>query len=191
MVYEVRRLIARDVRLGDPQLDAVQHAAVARRRLLRMGHTAPGGHQVELPGADRLLAAEAVGVHDLALDQPRHRLKAGVGVRTDLHASARPVRRHRPEVVGEAPRPDRPPLPPRQRSAHVHATDAGGPARHELDGRALWVARLGGVRRGVRGGDRSAHRFSFAGPAGPAPRRPTFAWGNPPTGVFASATVPP
>jgi hypothetical protein len=79
-------------------------------------------------------------VDDLALDQPRHGLEAGVGVRTYLDAAALPSLSYRAEVVGEAPRPDRPSLPPRQAPAHLDAADAGGPAGQQLDGRALGLA---------------------------------------------------
>jgi hypothetical protein len=62
--------VMREARLGepaagrqrDPELNAVQDGGPLRRGLLRMGDPAAGGHQVELAGADQLLAAEAVPV---------------------------------------------------------------------------------------------------------------------------------
>jgi hypothetical protein len=76
VVLEGGPAVAGRLGLGDPKLDAVQLAAVAAGRLLRVGDPLPGGHEVELPGPDDLLAPEAVAVQHLAGDQPGDRLQA-------------------------------------------------------------------------------------------------------------------
>ena len=66
VMLEGRRPVTGRRCLGDPQLHAMELAAVGAGRLLRVRHPVPGGHQVELPRFDELLAAEAVAVEDLA-----------------------------------------------------------------------------------------------------------------------------
>src|SRR4029078_12085136 len=60
-------------RQADPRLDAVHRAAFGAGALeaLRMRDAAPGGHPVHLAGADRLLRAQAVAMHDLPLQPIR------------------------------------------------------------------------------------------------------------------------
>ena len=110
--------VMREARLGepaagrqrDPELHAVQAGGPLRRGFLRMGDPAAGGHQVELAGADQLLAAEAVPVQHQPAEQPARRLQAGVRVRRHLHArtGAHVVG---PVVVEEAPGTDGPQRP--------------------------------------------------------------------------------
>ena len=61
-------------RQRDPALQAVQRArrgAVLGRGALGMHDAAAGGHPVDLAGTDRLRRAEAVAMHDLAVEQDR------------------------------------------------------------------------------------------------------------------------
>ena len=119
VVRERGRAVAGRLRLGHPQLHAVELAAVAAGRLLGVGDAVPGGHQVELPGPDDLLAAEAVAVQDLAGDQPGDRVQAGVRVRADIQTLGLGDQL-RPHVVGEAPGPHGPSLPAGERPPHRH-----------------------------------------------------------------------
>src|SRR5512138_2894446 len=73
---QVIALVVSESRLGflilrgqrHPRLDAVQMVALAPRALeaLRVRDHSPGGHPVDLAGADRLFRAHAVPVHYLA-----------------------------------------------------------------------------------------------------------------------------
>ena len=72
---------------GDPGLDAEQAAVTDPQRrvsALGMGDAPPGGHPVDVAGADRLGAAEAVAVQDLALEQVGHGGQADVRVRAHV-----------------------------------------------------------------------------------------------------------
>src|SRR5439155_1735816 len=82
-VLEGRRARAGGLRLRHPELQAVERAGRALRRLLRVGHSPAGRHEVELARFDELLSAEAVVVDDLALEDPGHRVEADVGVGAD------------------------------------------------------------------------------------------------------------
>ena len=55
MVLEVRTVVAHPVRLCDPQLDALQTAAVRGGALLGMDHAPTCGHQVHLTGPEAKL----------------------------------------------------------------------------------------------------------------------------------------
>ena len=87
VVLEAGLAVPGGLGLRDPQLDAVQVAAVAPGPLLAVGHPVTGRHEVELARTDRLLGAEAVAVEDLPGDEPRHGLQPGVGVRADVDAA--------------------------------------------------------------------------------------------------------
>jgi hypothetical protein len=107
-----------------------------------MGDSVPGGHQVELPGRDELMTAQAVAVLDEAVRQPGDGLQAGVRVRRHLHARAAGDV-VRAEVVDEAPGPDQSPLPVRQQPP-----DRRVPAqRHVVSGQQYAVG-LGHVGHG-------------------------------------------
>ncbi|BDB72439.1 hypothetical protein Cthiooxydans_48510 [Comamonas thiooxydans] len=62
-----------------------------------------GRHQIDLAGADDLLAAQAVAVQYLSLDHPGESLQADVRMGPDLHAGRRGD--GRAGVVEEAPGP--------------------------------------------------------------------------------------
>ena len=85
VVLERGRAVAGALRLRHPQLDAVLARRLAAGRLLGVGDAVAGGHEVELAGPDRLLAAQAVPVQQRALHQPRDGVQAGVGVGSDGH----------------------------------------------------------------------------------------------------------
>ena len=87
MVLERCRPVFGGRGLGDPQLHAVQVAAVGAGALLGVGDAPPGRHQVELAGHDDLLAAERVTVQRLALQEPGDGLQADVRMRGDVHAA--------------------------------------------------------------------------------------------------------
>src|SRR5689334_5765956 len=71
VVREARGNFFLAVRQRDPGLDAV-HGAAFRARLLealRMRDAGTGNHPVDLAGTDRLLRADVVAMHDLALEE--------------------------------------------------------------------------------------------------------------------------
>jgi hypothetical protein len=73
----------------------------------------PGGHEIQLPGLNRLVAAEAVAVFDNTVDKPGHGWQTGVRVRRHLHAgTAGDI--VGTEVIYEAPGTDHAPSPVRQ-----------------------------------------------------------------------------
>ena len=89
MVGEAGVAVAVGVGQRDPELQAVQPAGVAGRDCSEWAIPWPAVIRLSWPGPDRLHAAEAVAVLHLALDQPGHRLQAGVRVRRHLHARPR------------------------------------------------------------------------------------------------------
>src|SRR5690606_2535689 len=96
-------------RKRDPGLDAVHVVTVRPRMLeaLRMRDTAAGDHPVDITGDDRLLAPEAVAMHDLAVEQVRHRREADVWMWTHVGGAWEPAREiHRPHVVEKDERTD-------------------------------------------------------------------------------------
>src|SRR3546814_6301377 len=79
------------LRQRHPALDHLEGAPGLRRRVveaLRMGDAAAGGHPVHLAGANSLLGAEAVAVHEPAVEQiadgGEHdmRMRSDIGVAT-------------------------------------------------------------------------------------------------------------
>ena len=79
-------------RQSHPGLNAAQPRsglAQRRRRTLRVHDAAAGGHPVQLARPDDLLEAEAVAVHDLALDQPGEGRQADVRMRPHVDTLAR------------------------------------------------------------------------------------------------------
>jgi heat-inducible transcriptional repressor len=155
VVLEVRCAVPGCVRLGDPQLEPLDDAAVVPGGLLAVADPVPGGHQVQLSGRDDLLGAQAVAVQHLAVDQPGHRLQPGVRVGADGQAG--PLGHvGRPHVVGEAPRADGAAATPGQCPPDAYPTDLLLPAVGQLEGRRSGHARdVEGRRAGA--GDRSAH----------------------------------
>ena len=159
VVLERRRPVSRRLGLSDPQLDCVQRAAVRPRCLLGVGDAVARRHHVELTGPDRLLGAEAVAVHDLAVEQPRDRLQPDVRMGADLHAASA-VDEHFRGVVEEAPRTDGAPPPRRQRPPHRRLADhrftAGRHARADVAGPR--ARRRSSATSTVRTGPLMSHR---------------------------------
>ncbi len=105
----------------------MQPRVVLDRRLLRVGDSPAGRHQVELTRSDHLLAAEAVPVQHVAGQQPGHRLQPDMRVRRHHH-SGDAVDRHRPVMVDEAPGAHAPPQAERQQSPYgdiAYGRDSG------------------------------------------------------------------
>src|SRR3546814_17209234 len=92
------------VRQRYPGLDAVHRTAVGPQLLeaLGMGDTPARGHPVDLAGPDRLFGADAVAMHDLAIEQVGDRRQADMRMRTDI-GLARQARLHQlvPHAVEE------------------------------------------------------------------------------------------
>ena len=82
---------------------AVQPSPAVTLRLraaLGMDDAAPGGHQVDLAGADGGATAKAVAVVDSALEQPGDRGEIDMRVRAHVHPGAK-VELRRTELVDE------------------------------------------------------------------------------------------
>ncbi len=115
-----------------------------------MGDAAAGGHQVQRAGADGQLRAQAVAVHDLALEQVGRGGEADVRVRPDVDALADHELR-RTHLVPEPEYEGADPLPPRrgQRAPHLEAAEVAGAGDDDgLDGVAGELV----AERGVVGG---------------------------------------
>ena len=72
-------------RLGHPQLDALDFAAVRARGCLGMGHSGTGRHQIQLAGSDQLLGTKTVAMQDFPGNEPGDRLEAHMGMWPDAH----------------------------------------------------------------------------------------------------------
>src|SRR5262249_6882955 len=94
----------------------------------------PGLHPVDVAGLDGGEGAEAVAVHDLAVEQIAHRGEPDVRMRPHVDALAR-AKLGRPEMVEEDERPDHAPLGRGQRAPHGEIAKVDR-ARHDrkLDG---------------------------------------------------------
>src|SRR5262245_22038024 len=89
MVGKARRAFLLVARQRDPALQPMDRLAftpVLGRRALGMNNAAPRGHPIHFAGADRGCGAEAVPVHDLAIEQKRHRCEADMRMRADVDA---------------------------------------------------------------------------------------------------------
>src|SRR5258705_6859431 len=75
------------------------------RRALRMDDAPARGHQIDRPGLDHLVRADAVAMLDRAVEQIGHGREIDMRVRADVHALAGWQPR-RPELVDEDERPD-------------------------------------------------------------------------------------
>lgn len=107
VVVKRRRVVLMRLRQCHPGLDAVEARAGFARGLWRafgMGDAAARGHPVHVAGPDYLLAAQAVPVHDLALEQIGHGGQADMRMRAHVDAVAR-CHRHRPHMIEEDERP--------------------------------------------------------------------------------------
>ena len=75
--------VAMAVRQGDPQLCCVHSQGLG---FFRMSNAVAGRHEVDLSGANELLAAQAVAMQHFTFDHPGKSLQPNVRVRPDLHA---------------------------------------------------------------------------------------------------------
>src|ERR1700734_190423 len=105
---------------------------------LGMHDAAPGGHPVHRAGPDRHRGAEAVAMHDLAVEQVGDGGEPDMRVRPHVDAVAG-LEHRRPEMVEEDERPDHARTPRRQRAMHLEAAEIDR-ARYDqlLDGVARW-----------------------------------------------------
>ena len=118
-------------------------ARCSARSALRMHDAGAGRHQVQLARLDGNGRAEAVAVHDLAVEQVGDGGEADVRMRAHVDAGA-DEKLGRPHLVEEDEGADHLPPRRRQRTAHGKAAEIAG-ARHDdlLDGVAgAMVARL-------------------------------------------------
>ena len=132
MVLEGGRAVAGGLGHGDPQLDALEGAAVVAGGLLGMRDAVACGHEVELARTDDLLGAETVAVQGLTVDEPGHRVQTDVRMRGDVEA-ARLVDVGGTHVVGEAPGADRTATARRECPANGEPSDLGLTTRGDLD----------------------------------------------------------
>ena len=123
VMLEGRLNLAAGIRERNPELNAVQRGIVLGRRLLSVRDAAARRHEIELPGPDQLLGAEAVPVQHVPGQKPGHGLQADVRMRWHIHAGDA-VDVHRPVVVDEAPGTDASAQPERQHAADRQVTDA-------------------------------------------------------------------
>ncbi len=152
VMLEGRLNLAAGVRERNPELHAVQRGIVLGRRLLSVRDAAARRHEVELPGPDQLLGAEAVPVQHVPGQEPGHGLQADMRMRWHIHPGDA-VDVHRPVVIDEAPGTDASAQPERQ-----HAADGHGHRRARCE-----LALLPGRQareRGHRGPPRSLRRCS-------------------------------
>ena len=122
-----------------PRLDAVERAAARAhvgRAALGVHDAAAGHHPVDRAGADRLRRAEAVAVHDLAVEEVGHRRERDVRMRPHVDALAgRELAR--PHVIEEDERSDEAPLDGGQEAPHGEAAEIARPSvEDEEHGRA-------------------------------------------------------
>jgi hypothetical protein len=151
VVGEGRVALLVAARQRHPGLDAGEELRRLARfggRALGVGDAAAGGHQVQRAGADGQLRAEAVAVHDLAVEQVGRGGEADVRVRADVDALADDELR-RAHLVPEDEGADH--LPPRRGkgAADLEAAEVAGAGDDDgLDG----VAGALVAGRGVVGG---------------------------------------
>ena len=143
VVLEARLGEAVGLGQGHPQLGTVQ-CRRGRGGVLGVRDAAAGGHEVDLAGPHEGVRAGGVAVLDLAGEEPRHGLQAGVRVaRHDHAAGQRDV--GRTVVVDEAPRADERALALGQAAPHEH-----GPRTAERHLAARQHDRIRGGRPHVR-----------------------------------------
>ena len=144
-------------RQRDPALQAMQrlaaHAAL-RRGALGMHDAASRGHPVDFARPDRHRRAEAVAVHDLAVEQEGDGGEPDVRMRPHVDALAA-AELGRPEVIEEDEGADHAPLAVGQRAADREAAEIDAARNdHQFDGVAgcrvagIWVL-VGGEAHGL------------------------------------------
>ena len=83
VVLKTRWNIAVAIWQRNPQLGCMHLGGLA---FFGVRNAPPGRHQVDLPRANNLLAAQAVAVQHFAVNHPGEGLQANMGVRANLHA---------------------------------------------------------------------------------------------------------
>ena len=136
---KARRGLLMPPRQPDPELHAVNARALGARRgrrALGMDDAAPGRHPVDRAGADRLDAAEAVAVQDLAVEEIGHRRQPDMRMRPHVQPLARAEFR-RPEMIEEDERPEGAAFGEGQHAPHCEAVAQIADARqdHHLERR--------------------------------------------------------
>ena len=144
-----RRHLLLGGRQRHPHLQAVQVVALGaalRAGALGMHDAAARGHPVDLAGPDRRRGAEAVAVHDLAVEQIGDGGKPDMRMRPHVEAVAG-AKFRRPEMIEEDEGPDHARARRRQRAAHREAVAEIDRARHHhlLDRLALILVAGGRV----------------------------------------------
>src|SRR5688500_8915356 len=118
------------LREGYPGLDAVHAAAFAARALEALGvrDAAAGGHPVHLARPDRLLGADAVAMHDLAVEEVGEGGQADVRMGPYVYGARQAGGKvHRPHVVEEHERPDHAALGEGQHPADLESAEVAAP----------------------------------------------------------------
>ena len=110
----------------------MKRLTVSRTGLFNMRQARSRRHQVELTGSDELFGPKAVAVKHFALDQPRERLKAHVGMRSNAR-ERRVSCDNWPEMINKTPCSDSAPPTSRQRSSYWKASDANCAAIADLE----------------------------------------------------------
>ena len=163
VMREARRDLLVGGRQGDPQLQSVQRLAAGAmigRGALRMHDAAAGGHQVHVARMNRDGAAEAVAVHDLAVEQERDGGEPDMRMRPHVDALAG-AEFDRPEVIEEDERADHAAAHMRQCAAHREAAEVDA-ARHddEVDGVAGGLVAGSGIGAGCEAHGRTLRVFT-------------------------------
>jgi hypothetical protein len=135
-VTEVRLGALVRLRERDPRLDPVQSRAtrpIVVGTALRVRDAVAGGHPVDGARLDALHRAEAVAMHERAVEEIGHRGEPDVRVGPDVDAGARRKLR-RAHVVEEDEGPDHLLRMRRQEAPHFEAADVLGMGLQEGDG---------------------------------------------------------
>ena len=146
-------------RQGHPTLQPMDRFAVfavVGRRALGMNDAATRGHPIDLAWPDRRGGAEAVAMHDLAVEQERDGGEADMGMRPHIDTLAG-AKFRRSEMVEEDERADHAPIHVGQGATHREMAYVHAPRHdHEVD-------RIGGPRIAGRRvlGRKEAHRISL------------------------------
>ena len=144
----------------DPQLQAMQRLAaipVVGRRALGMNDAAAGGHPIDGAGSDRHGAAEAVAMHDLAIEQICHRRQADMRMRPHVDAVAN-AKDRRAEMIEENERPDHARARRWQSAPDLQAAEIDRTRHDDLRNR---IARSGVAEDRVLG-RKETHIFDFS-----------------------------
>ena len=137
---------------GHPGLDAVEARSLIEIRsgTLRVDDATPGPHQIDRARANQLRVAQAVTMHDLALEQVGHGRQAYVGMGANVDALAR-GEGGRSHMIEEDERAYGTTAPGRQHATHLELADVlrlghDEAAERIASGRTGIVGRRAGMR---------------------------------------------